>query len=98
MFDYNKDKEFNKIGRCWLCFIMNDNRAFYEQIRKEYDEDLYLMYDHLRYLKKRLNIIFDAIKYSNDTLRDEFQKFSKVLVDEITTMIYSKEIHEKYND
>lgn len=98
MFNYNKDAEFNKIGRCWLLWCMKENNKFYDQIYKEYDEDLYLMYDHLHYLKKRLNKMYDACKFCNDDMKEDFLNFSRELVNTIETMIYSKEIHEKNED
>ena len=98
MFNYDKDKEFNKIGRCWFLWCMNENDKFYNQIYKEYDEDLYLMYDHLRYIKKRLNKLFEACKFCNEPMKEDFLNFSRELVKTIETMIYSKEIHEKYDN
>lgn len=92
---YNKDEEFNKIGRCWLCWL-TDNKMFYDQVIREYDEDLYLMYDHLKNLKTRLHRISEQMIYTD--FKENFVAFSKALVNEVTNMITSKEINEKYED
>lgn len=91
---FRKDEEFNKIGRCWLLWN-TDTKKFYDQVNREYDEDLYLMYDHLAYLKKRLNRINDAM--INDPIKQDFINFSRAIVNEITNMIYLKEVNEKDN-
>ena len=94
--EYNKDAEFTKIGKCFLLWN-TDLHKFYDQVRREYDEDLYLMYGHLDYLKKRLARIEKEIK-SGDVIIYSFTAFSQDLVKEIETMIYSKEIEEKYEE
>ena len=92
--EYNKDTEFNKIGRCWLLWN-TDVKKFYEEVNKQYDEDLYLMYGHLDYIKKRLDRMKKQIK-SGDAIIYQFEAFSVELVKELSNMIYSKEIREKY--
>ena len=94
--EFNKDAEFNKIGKCWLLWN-TDVHKFYEQVRREYDEDLYLMYGHLDYTKKRLNKLYDGI-VSGDAMKEQFRVFMQELEREVSNMIYSKEIHEKYEN
>ena len=90
---YNKDKEFNKIGLCWLTWNY-DFKSMYGLINKLYDEDLYLMYDHKRYVEDRCDKIIRSMK--NDVIKQEFENFKRELVNELNCMIYSKEIQEKY--
>lgn len=91
---FNKDAEFNKIGQCWLMWNL-DHKKFYDLVDKLYDDELYLMYDMRTYLMKRLSKINDTM-YKDD-IKEDFIKFSRELVKEIETMIYSKEIREKYD-
>lgn len=95
MREFKRDDEFNKIGRCWLLWNTN-NSKFYEEVRKLYDEDLYLMYDHLAYVKDRLDRLYKAI-LSGDDMKRQFEVFARELAREISNMIYSKEIQEKYD-
>lgn len=94
MRDFNRDVEFNKIGRCWLIWLTEPKKLL-DQIRKDYDEDQYLMYDHIKYVKTRLNKMNDVI--IKDDIQKQFVEFSRELIQELETMAYSKEINEKYN-